>query len=113
MVLALSVRLAGAIHTYLYAYAPSNVLIRYLRSAGGRKWALPASLACTIGYLAATAGLTAVLNAGAPGWLNILGLVAAWNTIKFAGLATLEILLALRRGTGLMLRRSPARSRRA
>lgn len=113
MVLALSVRLAGAIHAYLHAYAPTNVLIRNLRSAGGRKWALPVSLAFTIGYLAATAGLMAALNASAPGWLNILGLVAAWNTVKFACLATLEILLALRRGTVLLLRRSPARSRRA
>lgn len=112
MVLAFSIRLAGVIHAYLHAYGPTNVLIRYLRSAGGRTWALPISLACAIGYLAATAGLTAVLNAGAPGWLNILCLTAAWNTVKFACRAALEILIALRRRTGLLLRRTPARSRR-
>lgn len=106
MVIAFSIRLAGVIHAYLHAYAPTNVLIRYLRSVGGRKWALPISLACTIGYLAATAGLTAVLNAGAPGWLNILCLTAAWNTVKFACLAALEMLLALRWATGPLLRRA-------
>lgn len=106
MVLAFSIRLAGVIHAYLHVYGPTNVLIRYLRSAEGRKWALPLSLAFTIGYLAATVGLTAALNAGAPGWLNILGLVAAWNAVKFACLAALEVLLALRWATGPLLRRA-------
>lgn len=87
MILGLSVRLVATIHGYLYAYAPSNVLIRYLRSPGGCAWALPISVALAAGYLAATAGITAIIDSGGPGWLNMLGLVCVWNSIKFGWLA--------------------------
>lgn len=108
MVLAFSIRLAGVIHAYRHAYVPTNIVIRYLRSAGGRTWVPPISLACAIAYLAATA----VLNADAPWCLNILCLTAVWNTVKFACAAALETLLVLRRGTGVLLCRTPARSSR-
>lgn len=83
MILALSVRLAGRIHWYLYAYAPSNILIRHLRSSGGRSWAFPISAALAAGYLTATVELTAIIDAGGPGWLNLIALTCAWNAIKY------------------------------
>lgn len=84
MILALSIRLASKIHAYMYAYAPSNVLIRYLRSAEGRRWALPVSAALAVGYLVATAGLNVIIESGSPGWLNLVTLTCCWNAIKFA-----------------------------
>jgi hypothetical protein len=83
MILALCFRLAASIHWYLYAYAPSNILIRYLRSSTGGRWAFPISAALTAGYLAATVGLTSILESGGPGWLNLVTLVCAWNAMKF------------------------------
>jgi hypothetical protein len=83
MILASSLRLAGTIHGYLYAYAPSNILARYLRSPGRRKWAFAVSTTLSAGYLASSAGLTAIIEAGGPGWLNLLVLTCAWDAIKF------------------------------
>jgi len=84
MILALSIRLAGRTHAYLYAYAPSNVFIRYLRSDEGRRWALPFSAALAAGYLAATAGLNTIIESGGHGWLNMAAALCGWNAIKFA-----------------------------
>lgn len=97
MILALCFRLAGSIHWYLCAYAPSNILIRYLRSPVGRRWALPVSAALAVAYLVATAGLTEVIEAGGPGWLNLVALTCAWNAIKFGLFALASAVSATRR----------------
>lgn len=102
MILALCFRLAGSIHWYLCAYAPSNILIRYLRSPVGRRWALPVSAALAVAYLVATAGLTEVIEAGGPGWLNLVALTCAWNAIKF-GLSALASAVS---ATGRLLRQA-------
>ncbi|WP_235736801.1 hypothetical protein [Nocardioides alcanivorans] len=109
MILALSFRLAGSIHRYLFAYAPSNVLIRYLRSATGRRWAFPISAVLTAGYLAATAGLTTILEAGGPGWFSLVALTCAWNAIKFAWVGV----AALAAATSSRVRALLGRTRRA
>jgi hypothetical protein len=84
MIFVHSIQLAGRISRYLYAYAPSNILIRYLRSAANQRWALLVATALTAGYLAAAAGLNALIDSGGPGWLNLVALACAWNFIKFA-----------------------------
>lgn len=40
MLVVLSVRLAAIIHYYLQAFAPTNMLLRHLRTRGGLKWAV-------------------------------------------------------------------------
>lgn len=87
MILALCFRLAGSTHRYLFAYAPSNVLIRYLRSAAGQWWAVPVLVALAAAYLLATSELTEIIESGGPGWLNLVVLTCAWNAIKFATFA--------------------------
>lgn len=84
MILMRSVRLAAAVHAYLDAYAPTNILIR---RADGNRWAVPIVAGAAACYLAATRSLTHAIEHGAPGWLNVLVLTCAWGTIKL-GLAT-------------------------
>lgn len=96
MILVLCFRLAGSIHWYLYAYAPTNILTRYLRSPDGQKWAFPISAALTAGYLASTAGLTTILESGGPGWLNLVTLVWAWNAMKFGLMGVLSLPMSFR-----------------
>lgn len=55
MLLVLSVRLAATIHYYLQAFAPTNMLLRQLRTRGGLKWAIPAVLLIVPTYLFAAA----------------------------------------------------------
>ncbi|MFC7725522.1 hypothetical protein ACFQW6_10415 [Nocardioides sp. GCM10028917] len=74
----------------LKAVAPSNVLITRVRRAGPscRGGATLAVLALLL--LMAFRVLTLAISTGAPGWLNLLVLVLAWDTIKFAVASCLE-----------------------
>lgn len=94
MILVLCVRFAGSIHWYLYAYAPSNILLRFLWSPNGRRGALPVSAALASGYVAATAGLNTRIEADGPGWLNLLALLCSWNAIKFTWLGVASVVAA-------------------
>lgn len=88
MILMLSVRLAAAVHSYLDAYAPTNILIRMLRDPGGQRLAFPVSAVLTFAYGLLGAWLTTIIGSGGPGWLNPLALLCAWNTIKFFWIAS-------------------------
>ena len=55
MLLVLSVRLTATIHYYLRAYAPTNILLRRLRSRDGLKWTIPTALVLVPTYLFAAA----------------------------------------------------------
>ena len=89
MLLMLSVHLAATIHYCLRAYAPTNILLRQMRSRDGLKWAIPAALVLVPTYLFAAATSTAVIDDGGPGWLNLVSLTCIWNAIKFASMALL------------------------
>ncbi len=88
MILMLSVRLAAAVHAYLDAYAPTNILIRALRDPRRRRLAFPVSAVLTVAYGLLGAWLTTIIDSGGPGWLNPLALLCAWNTIKFFWIAS-------------------------
>ena len=101
MLLMLLARLAAAIHYYLRAYAPTNILLRRLRSRDGIKWAFPAALILVPTYLFAAAIATTVVDDGGPGWLNFVAMTCVWNAMKFALLAPVSVMLLL---TGLVRR---------
>ncbi|HEY0888653.1 MAG TPA: hypothetical protein VGE38_03460 [Nocardioides sp.] len=77
----------AATHRYLQVYAPSNVLARWAR-ARPASWRTVTGLVAVAGVLvlamhAAAAGATR----GAPGWLNLVVLILAWDAIKVSCLA--------------------------
>ncbi|MEP7739958.1 hypothetical protein ABKW28_20125 [Nocardioides sp. 31GB23] len=82
MILMVSVRLAATVHAYLDAYAPTNILIRALRTTEAQRLALPVSAVLTVAYGLLGACLTSIINSDGPGWLNPIALLCAWNTIK-------------------------------
>ena len=88
LVLALPVLLAvGALHRHLSLKAPSNILIRRMRTAEPR-WRTAAALAAlAVGLVLLLHMVEIGLEAGGPGWLNVVALVVAWDAIKFAVLA--------------------------
>ena len=97
MLLMLSVRLAAAIHYYLLACAPTNILLRRLRARAGLKWAIPAALVLVPSYLFAAAITTTVIADGGPGWLNLVALACIWNAMKFGCMAVFSPFLMLGR----------------
>lgn len=67
-------------HTIL-SYAPTNLLIAATRTRRGLRWGIPAMLVAIPYLLAAHWCVTAIENGG-PGWLNLVVLLCAWNSIK-------------------------------
>lgn len=90
------------VHGLLQAYAPSNALRRHVRSSSPNLRA--GCLLALLGFACLGAGhvVSLALEAGAPGWLNLVALVLAWDTMKFAVLSVqtvLEVLVDLSRRT--------------
>jgi hypothetical protein len=93
ILLAIPVVVAVAlVHRLIQAVAPSNLLVRRVRSARpcGRGAATLLGLAAVL-FLTMHVVANAV-SAGAPGWLNVLVLVLAWDAIKVGWLAVSVIL---------------------
>lgn len=74
-------------HRCLQTYAPTNRLVRRVRLAAPR-------LRIAVGLLTAAAVLLIAMHmvgvavaSGAPGWLNLVVLVLAWDAIKIGWLA--------------------------
>lgn len=85
------------VHRVIQVIAPSNLLVRSVRSArpSGR---LAAALVCLAAVLLLAMHVVAnAVAAGAPGWLHVLVLVLAWDAIKVGWLA---VSLMLRRAAG-------------
>ena len=88
--------LAAVAHDLLRAYAPSNALICRLR---GSRPTLPRAGALAVLALLCLSvmhALALAIEAGAPGWLNLLVLVLAWDVIKFGWFAVTLLLGAPR-----------------
>ena len=86
----------AAVHRYLQVYAPTNLLVRRL-SAKESHWRTAAVLV-VVGASLLTAmhtAASAVAN-GAPGWLNLLVLVLAWDAIKLELAALGSVVRCLR-----------------
>lgn len=94
--LALLWNLSAAIRGYLRFYMPTNRALDWLRMPGGLKWALPAALAATPGYLYAMS-VAAVIGARPGfGWVNVLVILFCWDALKFAWMGLLAPLHGLR-----------------
>lgn len=89
--LALLWNLSAAIRGHLRYYMPTNRALDWLRTPRGLKWAVPAAVVLTPAYLFAMS--VAVLFAQRPGlgYLNLLVLLFAWNTLKFAVMGVLSV----------------------
>jgi hypothetical protein len=86
--LALPIFLAvAAVHRYVALYAPSNILIRHVRTSPPC-WRTATTLAVLSGVLVlAMRGVEIWLRAGAPGLVNLAALILAWDAIKVGALA--------------------------
>ena len=98
---------AALLHRSLNIYTPSNALIR--RARVSRQTACMAALLCVLtgALLVAMAAVSTATAAGAPGWLNLVVLVLAWDAARFGALAVhvLLPLARLRRPSRIRVRR--------
>lgn len=103
MLLALPIIATVALaHRLLVLYAPSNVLIRHVRIRPPSLSALMGLFALAIALLVAMHLLAEGVASGAPGVLNLVVLVLAWDAIKCGVMVchTALRILGSRWGTG-------------
>ena len=82
----------AAIHRYVNLFAPMNLLVRRARAQQPR-WGTAAILAMiAVSLLAAMRAVADAVSNGAPGWLNLVVLIFAWDAIK-VGLSALELVV--------------------
>lgn len=96
------ITLVAAIYSLVQGLAPSNLLVKRVRSARPSAPIAGALFGLTMVLLLATHAVADAVSAGAPRWLNVLALLLAWDSIKVAWLA---VGVALRIAIG-MTRRS-------
>ncbi len=100
---------AASVRTHsILSYAPTNALIAATRTRRGLRYGIPAML-LAIPYLLAAYWCVTTIGAGGPGWLNILVLLCAWNSIKLTlnGPITLILLIRARIREAVARRRAP------
>ena len=69
-------------HTFLQRYAPTNRLLRRLRTRDGLKWGVPAML-LGAAYMAAAVGCRLLVQNGWTEWLYLPFLLFFYNGLKF------------------------------
>jgi hypothetical protein len=73
---------AASVRTHaILNYAPTNILIAATRTRRGLRWGIPAML-LAIPYFLASHWCVTAIEAGGPGWLNLLVLLCGWNSIN-------------------------------
>jgi hypothetical protein len=80
-------------HRFLQMYAPTNRLVRRVRMAAPRFRTAVGMLAAAAVLLIAMHMVAEAVAAGAPGWLNLVVLILAWDAIKLALLGLRTLLL--------------------
>lgn len=95
-------------HRYLQVYAPSNVLIARARVAPPRLRTAAGLALVTAALVVAMHLFTEAIAAGAPGWLNLLVLILAWDAIKLGLVAVTATLRWLRQVVATVVRAGTA-----
>lgn len=85
ILLALPVFVAvSTMHRYLQLYGPTNLLARRVRAQTPRGRTAAVLIVLATALLVAMHALGEAVANGAPGWLNLLVLVLAWDAVKLA-----------------------------
>ena len=92
----------ASVHRLIQAVAPSNLLVRSVLSARPRWRIAAALLGLAAALLTAMHVVADAVVAGAPGWLNLVVLVLAWDAIKL-GLATALVTIRILSGKFLAI----------
>lgn len=87
--------IASFIYSLLQRYAPSNIVLRWVRSRRGLKWGVPAML-LALPYLGLALWCSSLVAGGGPAWLNLLVLLGLWNAMKFLVIGPTSVVRLLR-----------------
>ncbi len=96
MIFAASWAISARLHNLFRRFAPSNILIRRTQTRTGIKWGPLAGLAAAVLYGLLMLATATVLRKGGPGWVDLIVLLAFWNTVKFTCLIPVSLVRLVR-----------------
>lgn len=76
---------------FLRRFMPTTIVIDAINTRRGLKWGVPAML-LSVPYALAAIYCRAQVEAGGPGWLNLLVLLLLWNTLKLVLIGHISLL---------------------
>ncbi|TFD68192.1 sulfate permease [Cryobacterium gelidum] len=76
---------------FLRRFMPTAIVIDAINTRRGLKWGVPAML-LAVPYAVAAIYCRAQVEAGGPGWLNLLVILFLWNTLKFVFIGPISLL---------------------
>ena len=91
---------------FLRRFMPTAVVIDAVNTRRGLKWGVPAML-LAVPYALAAVYFRAQVDAGGPGWLNLLVILCLWNTLKLLLIGPISLLKLI----AVRVRESVARRR--
>ena len=96
MIFAASWAISARLHNLFRRFAPSNILIRHVHTRTGIKWGPLVGLAAAVLYGLLMLATATVVRKGGPGWVDLIVLLAFWNTVKFTCLIPVSLIRLLR-----------------
>lgn len=96
MIFAASWAVSTSLHNLFRRFAPSNILIRRVHTRTAIKWGPLVGLAAAVLYGLLMLATATVLRKGGPGWVDLIVLLAFWNTVKFTCLIPVSLVRLLR-----------------
>ena len=76
---------------FLRRFMPTALVIDAINTRRGLKWGVPAML-LAVPYALAAIHCRAQVEAGGPGWLNLLVILCIWNTLKLLLIGPISLL---------------------
>jgi len=96
MIFAASWAISARLHNLCRRFAPSNILIRRVHTRTGIKWGPLVGLAAAVLYGLLMLATATVVRKGGPGWVDLIVLLALWNTVKFTCLIPVSLVRLVR-----------------
>jgi len=96
MIFAASWAISARLHNLFRRFAPSNILIRRVHTRTGIKWGPLVGLAAAVLYGLLMLATATVVREGGPGWVDLIVLLAFWNTVKFTCLIPVSLIRLVR-----------------
>ncbi len=96
MIFAASWAVSARLHSLFRRFAPSNILIRRVHTRTGIKWGPLVGLAAAVLYGLLMLATATVVRKGGSGWVDLIVLLAFWNTVKFTCLIPVSLIQLVR-----------------
>ncbi|HWV50877.1 MAG TPA: sulfate permease [Microbacterium sp.] len=80
------------IRAFLRTWMPSNIVLDLVRRRQNLRWGIPAMLLAAP-YFAVAYWCRGMIEAGGPGWLNLVVLLCIWSALKFIIMGPVSVVL--------------------